>query len=128
MAEHEIRIGNAEREAAIKALDEHLAAGRLDVEEYGDRYAKASLARTQSELTPLFADLPPLRPAQPTRKPRVGSARYQLGWLLGLLPVLALGLFFLTGFFVWFLVIPLGMRLLGGPRRGHGRAGWCGPA
>ena len=30
-----IRIGTAERTAAMKALDEHLAAGRLQIEEYG---------------------------------------------------------------------------------------------
>lgn len=53
-----IRIGNAEREAAMKGLDEHLEAGRLDPEEYGERYAKASMARTEDELRPLFVDLP----------------------------------------------------------------------
>lgn len=59
-----IRIGNAEREAAMKALDEHLEAGRLDPDEYGQRYAKASLARTEDELRPLFVDLPgPYSPA-----------------------------------------------------------------
>lgn len=59
-----IRIGNTEREAAMKALDQHLEAGRLDPEEYGQRYAKASLARTEDELRPLFLDLPgPFSPA-----------------------------------------------------------------
>lgn len=59
-----IRIGNAEREAAMKALDQHLEAGRLDPDEYGQRYAKASLARTEDELRPLFLDLPgPFSPA-----------------------------------------------------------------
>ena len=40
MADDKIRIGNAERDAAMKALDEHLTAGRLDLDEYGERYAK----------------------------------------------------------------------------------------
>ena len=53
-----IRIGNREREAARHALDEHLAEGRLDMDEYADRYAKANLARFQSELDELFVDLP----------------------------------------------------------------------
>jgi hypothetical protein len=59
------RIGNAEREAAQHALDAHLQAGRLDAEEYGERSAKASVARTAEDLTPLFADLPPPNPTQP---------------------------------------------------------------
>lgn len=66
-----IRIGNAEREVAMKALDEHLEAGRLDPEEYGQRYAKASLARTEDELRPLFIDLP--GPFSPTGSRWTGS-------------------------------------------------------
>ena len=37
-----LRIGTAERNAAMKALDAHLEAGRLGVEEYGERSAKAA--------------------------------------------------------------------------------------
>ena len=65
-----IRIGNDERDAAIKALDEHMSAGRLDPDEYGQRVAEASVARTRDDLTPLFADLPqphPFAPAPPRR-------------------------------------------------------------
>ncbi len=40
-----LRIGNTERTAAMKALDEHLEAGRLGVEEYADRSANAANAR-----------------------------------------------------------------------------------
>jgi hypothetical protein len=53
-----LRIGNDERDAAIKALDEHLNAGRLDPEEYGQRVAQASVARTREGLDELFVDLP----------------------------------------------------------------------
>jgi uncharacterized protein DUF1707 len=64
-----LRIGNDEREAAIKALDEHLTAGRLDAEEYGQRVAQASIARTREGIDELFTDLPaphPFPPATPT--------------------------------------------------------------
>lgn len=54
----ELRIGDAEREAAIAALGEHYAAGRLTKEEYDERSARAWAARTGSALWPLFADLP----------------------------------------------------------------------
>lgn len=57
-----IRIGNAERDAAIKALDEHMTAGRLDAEEYGERVAQASVARTREAIDALFVDLPAPHP------------------------------------------------------------------
>lgn len=64
----ETRIGDAERDAAITALGEHYAAGRITKEEYDERSALALRARTASELRPLFADLP-----GPARHPAFGS-------------------------------------------------------
>src|SRR5438552_14718003 len=98
MADDKIRIGNAERDAAMKALDEHLTAGRLDLDEYGERYAKATVARTQDELAALFTDLPPLRvapePSWSTRPARGRSWMPIRARLLGVLPLLAVLLFF----------------------------------
>lgn len=54
----ELRVGDREREAAITALGEHYAAGRLGKDEYDERAAAALAARTRGGLTPLFADLP----------------------------------------------------------------------
>jgi len=65
-----IRIGNAERDAALTALGEHMRAGRLDPDEYGERAAKISVARYAHELAPLFEDLPsgaPLGASGPVR-------------------------------------------------------------
>ncbi|OLT15397.1 hypothetical protein BJF78_01230 [Pseudonocardia sp. CNS-139] len=53
-----VRIGNAEREAAVRELGEHYAEGRLDAHEYEERTAAAYAARTVDDLAPLFADLP----------------------------------------------------------------------
>ncbi|GAA2964128.1 DUF1707 SHOCT-like domain-containing protein [Actinokineospora diospyrosa] len=58
----ELRIGDAEREDALRALGEHMSAGRLTIDEYGDRSAKITTARTAGELTALFADLPGPKP------------------------------------------------------------------
>jgi len=70
-----VRIGNSERDAAIKALDEHLNAGRLDAEEYGQRVAQASLARTREGLDELFVDLPAPHPfGIPTPPPAAWSS------------------------------------------------------
>ncbi len=57
-----IRIGNDERAAAMKALDEHMSAGRLDPDEYGQRVAQASVARTREGIEELFVDLPAPHP------------------------------------------------------------------
>ena len=60
-----LRIGTAERNAALRALDEHLAAGRLQIEEYGERSALAANAVTAADLAALFADLPAPHPDVP---------------------------------------------------------------
>lgn len=60
----ELRIGDQERDAAVTALGEHYVAGRLTKEEYDERSAVAWQARTNSDLAPLFHDLPPLAPPQ----------------------------------------------------------------
>ncbi|GAA1426180.1 hypothetical protein GCM10009616_00050 [Microlunatus lacustris] len=56
------RIGDAERDRAVDALQEHMAAGRLDREEFDERLGRALAARTVADLQPLFADLPEPRP------------------------------------------------------------------
>ena len=81
----ELRIGDQEREAAISALGEHYASGRLTKEEYDERAEQAFAARTSSALWPLFADLPrpeAARPAAPTAGPGRSERGHQ-GWWLG---------------------------------------------
>jgi hypothetical protein len=86
----ELRIGDAEREAAIAALGEHYAAGRLTKEEYDERSARAWTARTGSALWPLFADLPRTDTrsgaGEPPRDHRPGSGRPW--WVVAFVPVL----------------------------------------
>jgi TM2 domain-containing membrane protein YozV len=53
-----MRIGNREREAAVRELGEHFGEGRLDPHEYEERMAAAYAARTADELDALFVDLP----------------------------------------------------------------------
>jgi uncharacterized membrane protein len=54
-----IRIGDAERDAAIGALGDHYAAGRLTKEEYDERADRVTAARFQADLAHVFTDLPP---------------------------------------------------------------------
>lgn len=132
-----LRIGDAERTAAMSALDAHLQAGRLDATEYGERSATASVARTVDELRPLFDDLPEPHPPQLSPRsttPAVGAPapvttpsddRGGGGlqrWapvVSGALPLLAVILFFtvpIANAWVFFLLIPLGGALLAGSR------------
>jgi Flp pilus assembly protein TadB len=150
-----LRIGTQEREAAYKALEAHLDAGRLDAEEYGERYAHASMARTRPELDALFVDLPEPHPfaAQPQfsqplySQPQFGPHPFQQpydrqsarrGWpagaarlaagLLMIVPLLALALFLISGVWVFFLLIPI-IGSIAGRRRARGnrrRGSWAG--
>jgi len=62
----DLLVGTPERDSAQEALEEHLAAKRLDPADYERRVEASKLARTQSELLRLFADLPAPHPMLPT--------------------------------------------------------------
>lgn len=67
-----VRIGTSEREDAVRALAEHMTAGRLDVSEYDQRCALAAAAKTRAELAAIFDDLPepnPMRDTAPAAAP-----------------------------------------------------------
>jgi hypothetical protein len=141
-----LRIGNVERNAAMKALDAHLEAGRLGVEEYGDRSAKAAGATTADELEELFDDLPEPHPvlpgddgapapvaAAPAVRDEGTVAQRPSGFLdtaapriMAMMPFVALALFFTVGGWWWFLLIPAAGAVLYGGRRGHGHGDWHG--
>ena len=54
-----------ERADAQRALQEHFNAGRLQLAEFVERFARAADAVTAAELTALFADLPAPPPKLP---------------------------------------------------------------
>ena len=58
MSPEPFRITDGDREAAVQALGEHYATGRLDKAEYDERAERAWVARTDHDVTALFADLP----------------------------------------------------------------------
>jgi hypothetical protein len=60
-----LRASDADRERVTELLSEHAAAGRLTVEELGERVDTALAARTQPELDALLADLPAAGAAAP---------------------------------------------------------------
>jgi hypothetical protein len=55
-------VGDAEREQALQALGDHMSAGRLDIDEYGDRTARVATAKTRGDIVDVFLDLPEPKP------------------------------------------------------------------
>lgn len=122
-----LRIGTSERTDAMQALDAHLEAGRLGVEEYADRSAAAANATAASELEALFTDLPAPHPALPgtTQLPAVPAEAavatrgkafldFAAPRTMAVMPFVALALFFTAGGWWWFLLIPAAAALLCG--------------
>jgi Domain of unknown function (DUF1707) len=72
-----VRIGDAERDEVLSALQEHLSAGRLDVDEYEQRAERVVAARYAEDLDALLDDLPPTE-AQQQREQR--RARHATPW------------------------------------------------
>ena len=54
----DFRVSDAERDQAVAELSEHFQAGRITQEEFEDRSGRALQARTRTDLTGLFTDLP----------------------------------------------------------------------
>ncbi|RCW43749.1 uncharacterized protein DUF1707 [Halopolyspora algeriensis] len=89
----DVRIGDPERNQAISLLGEHFSAGRLDVQEFDERCARATSARFRSELVTLFEDLPAPRFADPTPQRNPGRGAGGTALVLSVLfAVLALAL------------------------------------
>jgi len=61
-AGNEMRVGDAEREAAAAELREHYASGRLTLDELNERVDKAFAAKTRGDLNTVMTDLPSARP------------------------------------------------------------------
>jgi len=129
-----LRIGHAERASAQQALDEHLAAGRLDIAEYADRSAAAADAVVAADLAALFTDLPQPHPELPGGSPptaplpmtppadEVAPAKGVLqdlgGGVVLLAVAIAVGLFLVTRAGPVFLLVPLAAVVLWLARRG----------
>jgi Domain of unknown function (DUF1707) len=68
--DYDIRIGDAERDAAMAQLRDHFVAGRLTFDELTERIDLALTAKTQGHIDRLLADLP-----RPPRSARTVSPR-----------------------------------------------------
>lgn len=82
-ARPDLRVSDAERDAVVAELGEHFQQGRLNQAEFDERMTQALAARTESDLSGLMADLPPLREPSIAPQPRTWAPR--LPFLLPLL-------------------------------------------
>ncbi|HLI37927.1 MAG TPA: DUF1707 domain-containing protein [Streptosporangiaceae bacterium] len=64
-----VRVGDAEREAAAGQLREHYADGRLTLEELNERLDAAFAAKTRADLDAVLHDLPHVARPQPDPVP-----------------------------------------------------------
>lgn len=105
-----VRVGDAERDEAARALGEHFVSGRLDRDEYDERVDVALSARTRGELARVFRDLPGSAPAVPFRPPML---RRRSRSRVPVLPVLLImfGVALLVGH-LWVWWVGLGVLLL----------------
>jgi hypothetical protein len=146
MPESHLRAADSDRTAVASVLGEHMAAGRLTVDEYEERLTRAYAAKTYGELDVLTTDLPSTapttrpepRPAPPAACSPAGQHGWGGGsyawqaWLRTSLIVLTIWAItslanweFLYFWPVW-VIGPWGAVLLaqtiGGPRHGRARA------
>lgn len=123
------RVGDAERDAAVSALGEHFAAGRLTKDEFDERSGRAWAARYGADLDELFTDLPQPVSVRTENVPAAARSfqgrRPPVARLLVMIPLamMAVGglLFLIVATAPWLLFIFGLLFLLGGPggRRRH---------
>jgi hypothetical protein len=70
MSQPAVRASDADRERTVELLRHHSVDGRLTLEEFAERMARAYDAKTQDELEQLTRDLPVETTASPARRRR----------------------------------------------------------
>jgi hypothetical protein len=110
----DLRIGDAEREAAAASLREHYAQGRLTLEEFNERLDAALKATTQSQLNLITQDLPhatvPSAPLPVTTIPGGGRDRARQEWSGGGRPRFGMFPLIIAAIGTWLLLFDLHLR------------------
>src|SRR4051812_6149080 len=113
--DRQLRVGDAEREAAGDILRREHLAGRIDNDEFDERVARSLAAKTYHELDQLIRDFPA---SEPDLRRRAARASWRPGALpYAFLPLLVLAIVLSHGRaawlllpFIWFVVRPLSRR------------------
>ena len=126
MSKGTMRVGDAERDEAARALGDHFASGRLERAEYDERLELAFAARTGNDLAALFRDLPQSRVASPLR-PHSSRRGFGFPFLPVLLILIGLSIVLHAG---WIILVGLGALLMAKKvqwerrQRNRNRAAW----
>ncbi|MFB9689778.1 DUF1707 SHOCT-like domain-containing protein [Amycolatopsis plumensis] len=133
----QLRISDQNRESALSALGEHMSAGRIDIDEYGERSARITAAKTRGELGEIFADLPAPHPryedvpqpvAAPPEPAAAPASRQPDNWsppqrfLAAIVPLAFIAAIALiaTGTLAWPIIfVPIGLTVFGKSMWGH---------
>ena len=135
----QLRISDQNRESALSALGEHMSAGRIDIDEYGERSARITAAKTRGELSEIFADLPAPHPRyddvpqavaapEPPKEPASAPPRPPAGWtgaqrsvaaFLPLVWIVAIALIATHVVHPTLILIPIGLSMFGRAMWGH---------
>lgn len=88
----DLRVSDAERSDVADRLGRHYADGRLDQAEFNERVDRAMSAKTQSDLSGLFDDLPMTgdEAGGAVDQPRRGPRHNALGFLLLIIAITAI--------------------------------------
>jgi uncharacterized protein DUF1707 len=97
-ANPQMRVSDADRAEVTDRLSKHYSDGRLDQAEFNERLDRAMNAKTQADLSGLFADLPPTDEPdkavktvrQPDRRPRT---RHPAQRVIGLILITVVAIF-----------------------------------
>lgn len=124
-----LRISTAERDRVIEQLRIHVGAGRLDIDEFGDRVEQVLAAKTAADLRPVLRDLPTVTTGE-DRSRRHNERRAALFPYLGGMALL-LSIWALTGAGYFWPIWPMlgwGIPLFIGLSHGHGHRTGGAPA
>lgn len=78
----QLRVSDADREHVVALLRQHVGEGRLSLDVFSERCARAYAARTAGDLAALTSDLPPegkTMPVSATEHRAVAGARWRWG-------------------------------------------------
>jgi uncharacterized protein DUF1707 len=81
-----LRASDADRERVVTALERHVAAGRLNLDEYAHRVDRALAATTLGELLAITGDLPREETGRPDRQ-------LALAFLIAVIALAVIGVF-----------------------------------
>lgn len=121
----DLRVSDSERTEVADRLGQHYGDGRLNTDEFNERVERAMGAKTQSDLSGLFDDLPSLddHPEVPARRERRRTNHTAV--ILGLVVVLAVTVghafwwFFMPPWLAVVLIAGVGIYVLKSRERHH---------